>query len=157
MGAVIDLRHLADDENVEIPCYSFVKNSEITAEILRAVSIGASLEQAAHAAGISARTLFYWLRRGKEKQSEEYVAFRRMVYQARARGMNTLTGRIFQASVGDWKAGKYILSCRSKEWVEKDKLVNTNAEIKALLKIAKETLSEEELEKFLHAIAEHEE
>lgn len=89
-------------------------------KIVKAIKAGCTNEQAAGSVGISKKTLQEWLQRAEDpKEPEKFREFRDRITRARDEGIVSLAEIIRKASGRDWHAAKFILSVRSKEWVEK--------------------------------------
>jgi hypothetical protein len=87
---------------------------EIRDVILRTLASGVGLETCAAVAGIDARTLAHWIKRGEEEQAagneSEWVDFLRGVTRARAQVRASLAANIRKAAAeGDWRAGAWML------------------------------------------------
>jgi hypothetical protein len=84
--------------------------------ILGAIRSGATYGVAAHAGGISPRTLGTWLRRGEYLDScgsdSEHAEFYRQFAAADAAVIRRVEGNVLKASETDWRAGRFLLSVR---------------------------------------------
>src|SRR4051794_21483658 len=83
--------------------------------IVAALRVGNTIEAAAAAAGIDARTFRRWMARGASSRAAdaEYRAFREAVERARAQVELVLVSRIAGAAAkGSWRAAAWLLEHR---------------------------------------------
>ena len=83
----------------------------IREKILESLALGATIQMACDAAGIS-RTTFYDFLKKAESQGGQYRTFSNNVNKASAEGALQLLGVVQAASERDWKAGAWILERR---------------------------------------------
>ena len=86
-----------------------VLTPEINTRLCEALRIGASLELAAHYAGISSRTLGRWIKRGEEENNAEFCQFCRSIKKARAELAIGSLLKIEKASQKQWTAAAWKL------------------------------------------------
>lgn len=85
--------------------------------LVHATRIGASRESAAKYAGISLRTLEYWIRRGRTQQRGKFAVLLVDLRAADTHAEFTLLARISLAAQKDWRAAAWILERRfPKKW-----------------------------------------
>lgn len=91
---------------------------EVTAAILTALGIGATLKDASEAAGVDYNTFNEWMKRGAKEQSgkfhEFYEASRRVEAEATMKYLGVIADA---ARKGDWKAAlEWLKRRRRSEW-----------------------------------------
>jgi hypothetical protein len=84
---------------------------ETTAKICAALRLGVSQECAATSAGITERSFYIWLEKGREGL-EPYVQFLQEVHAAENDAEMELVNLIKASAQDDWKAGAWILERR---------------------------------------------
>lgn len=89
---------------------------EIADSLEHAFKVGATIEDAAHFAGIRKRTLERWLTRGRGGE-EPYLALVDRLDVAR--GMGRVRDLTFLATSPDWKARRALLAMQRKEYAER--------------------------------------
>lgn len=96
--------------------------SKLTAEmqdrIVRVIRAGGSYELAASVAGVSERTFYVWLERGKRtgRRDAPYRVLREAVERARAEHETILVAQLNRAAAkGSWRAAAWLLERRFPE------------------------------------------
>jgi transposase len=74
--------------------------SDVQERICQALADGNTRRDAAIVAGVSERTLYYWLARGKKARRPPYLQFLQRVKKAKAEAVTGSVARIRQAAVG---------------------------------------------------------
>ena len=80
--------------------------------ICDAVAVGLTYESAGEYAGVSRRTVRYWMEWGEQKPHSRYAAFLHAVQQANARARINLLAKIQKAAGDEWRAAAWILERR---------------------------------------------
>ena len=85
-------------------------------EIVRLISQGASTEQAAESAGITPRSLYYWMAKGREGKPKEFLQFFQAIKKAQS-DFELMHLRNIQryAASGAWQASAWILERVNRE------------------------------------------
>ncbi len=88
-------------------------NEQVIQKICTAIRLGCTVQLSAGYAGITVRTLYYWIQRGKEDQRGQYHDFFTRYKEAEAIGaVNNLACINSSAKGGDWRAAAWILQTR---------------------------------------------
>ena len=88
-------------------------NEHVIQKICTAISLGCTVQLAAGYAGITPRTLYYWIQRGKDDQRGQYHDFFTRYKESEAIGaVNNLACINSAAKGGDWRAAAWILQTR---------------------------------------------
>lgn len=92
-------------------------SDEVVAELLRYASTGANDKMLAEAAGVAPSTWSTW----KGRAEKGFREFFEKIDNARAKGDIALLAVVRRAAVkdGDWKAARYLLACRHREFSER--------------------------------------
>jgi transposase-like protein len=86
---------------------------EIQEKICRLIaSTGCTVEGAAAAVDLDARTIYDWRSRGLVEQSGRFHQFSQALMRARAKSEATLVASIATAAKGDWRAAAWLLERR---------------------------------------------
>lgn len=86
---------------------------EVQRKICEAVLLGCTYDIAASWAGISQRSVFEWLARGRDGNGDIYVRFYAAVKQAEANNaVRNLASIAQSAKDGDWRAAAFMLERR---------------------------------------------
>jgi len=90
---------------------------KVESKILQAIQAGATYEIAAKFAGITARSFYGWINRGKQAEERQdfediYFQFFQKVNMANAQGAITNLALVQKAASQDWKAAAWILTNR---------------------------------------------
>ena len=92
-------------------------NPEVQRRILQAIQSGATYEHAAHFAGISRTTLYYWLRKGEEQARGVYRTFFNEFKKAESLCCVAALAIINnEAKKGTWQAAAWLLERRFPEY-----------------------------------------
>jgi len=102
---------------------------EIAQTIVTVVSQACTLEAAAAAAGIPARTLHRWLARGRTSSSGRYHDLVVSVDRAREQVQIVCAAVWKKAAAKDWRAARALLRTRFPEAWSEHKKVDVNAEV----------------------------
>ena len=81
----------------------------IQLRLCEALRVGASLEHAAHYAGISVKTLRRWIQRGRVEKESVYEELLQQIEKAQADLVVSLLLKINQAASKHWKAATWKL------------------------------------------------
>lgn len=89
-------------------------SEDVRQKILYAISLGASVEDAARAAGIGESTFYLWQEKGRKARAaknldDPFARFLEEIESARSRGKCRLLEVISRASALDWKAAAWRL------------------------------------------------
>lgn len=86
---------------------------EVQRKVCEAILLGCTYDLAASYAGIAQRTLFNWLAKGKEEESEIYSTFYAAVKNAEAmNAVRNLASIAQSAKDGNWAAAAWLLERR---------------------------------------------
>ena len=100
-------------------------------KIVTAIAAGNSRDTAAAYAGITPKTFFEWLRRGREAHSGVYYEFAQAVEQADAEAELVAVATIRQAMPFQWQAAAWWLERkRPNEWGKRDPEVTVNVGVR---------------------------
>jgi len=116
---------------------------ETTERIISLIRNGAPLKTAAESAGVAARTLHAWIKRGettRRQRDKAYVTFVEDVRKAKADGELAHLANITRAAVGDpkrginglWTASAWILERRNPEAYGRREYVEHAGEVKTI-------------------------
>lgn len=86
---------------------------ELLTEFTRYLTKGMYITQAAALCGITSKSVYNWLRWGKNQEKDEiYNEFFRKVQKATAKAENDAVNRIWDAGVDCWQANAWLLERR---------------------------------------------
>ena len=106
-------------------------NAQTQAQIIKALSMGATRKDAALSAGVSYASFIGWMNEGETATKGQLFKFFNEVTQAEGDLRAKLAGTIIKAGAeGDWRASQAYLRMRDPDnWIEKTKLEITTHDI----------------------------
>ncbi len=106
-------------------------NAETRTKLLEAIREGNTLSASCTRAGISYSTFTEWMRKGEAEKAGEFHDLAQDVRGSEAEAEANLVGMMRSAAKDDWRAAAHLLSCRSKDWVQRSKIdAKVDAEVR---------------------------
>lgn len=105
-------------------------DEDVQRRIVEGLSLGMTYKMAADFAGISEKTLYNWLRKGREGYSPIYVQFLEAVKRTTAQNAaGHLSTIVKAAKEGRWQASAWMLERRFGWWAARDQSALESAEV----------------------------
>ena len=86
---------------------------DVVEALTSAVRAGLPIKHAALRAGVSDRSVFSWLQRGRECKGGKHADFLRAMERAQADSVAILVAKVAQAADTDWRAASWLLTRRA--------------------------------------------
>ena len=122
---------------------------EIQAKIVKAIEAGNLLSTSAALSGVSERSFFEWMAKGKKGEGENYSQFAQLVIQARAKAeakaIKAVTDAMGEKDRDGWRAGAWYLEHGFPGKYTKSERREISGPEGGPIRVAPQDLSDEEL------------
>jgi transposase len=130
-------------------------NDEVQLDIVRAIELGANLEDAAGYVGVDPTTIHNWLKRGREARTGVFREFHDAVKRALAEQKVNSIQVITRASAKHWKAAAWLLARRYPEEYGSKQTITVQVQrgVEQILESVREHMTSDAYGELIRAIA----